>query len=150
MGSESARKIACSSVTSGGHRVQRGVGVGDADRLGLGAVDQVAEDPADAADGLAVRGHAALAVLAAPALGDGRDEHAVADGEPVDGVADLGDGADRLVAEDAAVGDRGHVALQDVQVGAADRGGVHLDHDVGGFLDGCVGDVFPGFWPGPW
>ena len=33
-------------------------------KLGLGAVDQVAEDPADAAD-LAVRGHTALAVLTA-------------------------------------------------------------------------------------
>ena len=37
----------------------------------------------------------------------------------------------------------GDVTVQDVQVGAADRGGVDLDHDVGGFLDRGVGDVFP-------
>ena len=135
--------MACSLVTLGRHRVQRGVGVGDADRFGLGAVDQVAEDPADAADRLAVRGHAALAVLTPAALGDGGDEHAVTDAESLDGIADLGDRADGLVAEDAAVGDGGHVAVQDVQVGAADRGGVDLDHDVGRFPDGCIGDVFP-------
>src|SRR6185369_16380737 len=127
----------------GRDRVQRGVGVGDADRFGLGAVDQVAEDPADAADRLAVRGHAALAVLALAALGDGGDEHAVTDAESLDGVADLGDRAYGLVAEDAAVGDGGHVTVQDVQVGAADRGGVDSDHDVGRFPDGCIGDVFP-------
>nr|WP_255498287.1 hypothetical protein [Nakamurella sp. PAMC28650] len=37
-----------------GDRVQRGVGVGDTDQLRLRAVDQVAEDPADASDALAV------------------------------------------------------------------------------------------------
>jgi hypothetical protein len=47
------------------------------------------------------------------------------------------------VAEDAAVGDGGHVTVQDVQVGAADGGGVDLDYDVGRFPDGCIGDVFP-------
>jgi len=47
------------------------------------------------------------------------------------------------VAEDAAIRDGGHIAMQNVQVGAADRGGVNLDHDVGRFPDGRIGDVFP-------
>ena len=85
-----------------GQVVQRGVRVGHAHGLGLGAVDQVPEDPADAADRLAVGGHVALAVLAASALGDGRHQDPVADLERADGVADLGDRADRLVAQDAA------------------------------------------------
>ena len=135
--------MACSLVTLFRHRVQRGVGVGDADRLGLGAVDQVTEDPADAADRLAVRGHAPLAVLQQAALGDGGDEHAVAHAESLDRVADRSNGADRLVAEDAAVRDGGHVTVQDVQVGAADRGGVDLGSGVGESPDGRIGDVFP-------
>ena len=45
--------------------------------------------------------------------------------------ADLLDGADRFVAEDPSVGHRGHVALEDVQVGAADRDGVDADDRVG-------------------
>ena len=66
----------CSSVTPGGHRVGRGVGERDPDVLGLGAVDQVAEDPAAAAEALAV---AALAAEPARAAGgDARDEHPVA------------------------------------------------------------------------
>src|SRR5271165_7686930 len=70
-----------------GYRIERGVGVGYAHQLSLGAVDEVSEDPADAADGVAVRGHPALAVLAATAFGDGGDQDAVADGEPAHGVA---------------------------------------------------------------
>jgi hypothetical protein len=49
-----------------------------------------------------------------------------------------------FVAEDPPVGDRGDVAVQDVQVGAADRGGVDPDDDVGRFPHGGVRDVLPG------
>ena len=66
-----------------GDGVERGVGVGHPHELGLRAVDEVAEDPADAADGLAVRRHAALAVHAPPALGDRRDQHPVATANPL-------------------------------------------------------------------
>ena len=110
----------------------------------------MAEDPADAADGLAVRGHAALAVLAPSALGDRRHEDPVADVEAADRVADRGDRADRLVAQDAAFGHGGDVALQDVQVGAADRGGVDLHDDVGRVLDDASGTSSQDFSPGPW
>jgi hypothetical protein len=131
-----------------GDRVQRGVGVRNPYRLGLGAVDEVAEDPADPADGLAVRGHALLAVLAAAAFRDGRDQHPVADREALDRLADLGNRADGLVAENAAVGDRRDITLENVQVGAADRGGVDPYHHVGRVLNCSVGNVFPGLLPG--
>ena len=131
-----------------GQVVQRGVRVGHPHGLGLGAVDQVPEDPADAADGLAVRGHVALAVLAPSAARDGRHQDPVADLERADGVADRRDRADRLVAEDAALGHGRDVTGQDVQVGAADGGGVDAYDDVGRVLDRCVGDVVPGLLPG--
>ena len=46
-------------------------------------------------------------------------------------VPDGFDGADGFVAEDAAVDDRGDVALEDVEVGAADGGGVDAHDGVG-------------------
>jgi hypothetical protein len=98
----------------------------------------------DPAHRLAVRGHAPLAVAAAAALGDGRDQHPVADAESLHRLADLGDRADRFVPQDAAVGHRRDVTLQDVQVGTADRRGVDPDHDVGRFGDRGIGNVLPG------
>ena len=114
---------------AGGHRVGRGVGERDPHVLGLGAVDRVAEDPAAAAEALAV---AALPAEAAGAAGgDARDEHPVADLDVLHAGADRLDGADGLVAEDAPVGHGRDVALQDVQVGAADRDGVDPHDGVG-------------------
>jgi hypothetical protein len=112
--------------------------------LGLSAVDQVAEDPSDAAGRLAVARHRALAVGTPPAGCDRRDEHPVALSEAGHRRAHRCDGADRLVAEDAAVGDSGHISFEDVQVSAADRGGVHLDDDVGGLGRTRVRDGVPG------
>ena len=118
-----------SSVHPRRRRVGRGVGERDTDVLGLGAVDLVTEDPAAAAEALAV---AALAAEAAGAArGDARHEHLVADLHVLHARSDLFDGADGLVTEDAAVGHRGHVALQDVQVGAADRHRVDANDRVG-------------------
>ena len=67
--------------------VDRRVGERNAGVLGLEAVDQVAEDPAAAAGAQAVA--ALLAEPAASAGGDARDEHAVAELERRDGVADF-------------------------------------------------------------
>ncbi len=108
----------------------------------------MSEDPADAAHRLAMRGHGALAVFAAPALGDRRDQHPVAHRKPLDRVADRGDRADGLVAEDPAVGHRRHIALQDVQIGAADGRGVDAYDDVGGSLDSRISVVFPALMTG--
>ena len=117
-----------------GDLVDGGVGERHPRELGLQAVDQVAEDPASAAGAEAV---AALpAEAAAAARGDAGDEHAVAGLERRDRVADLDDRADGLVAEDRAGLHLGHVALEDVQVGAADRGRVDADDRVRRLLDG--------------
>ena len=97
--------------------------------LGLGPVDEVAEDPSTTAETLPV---AALATEAARAArGDARDEHAIADLHVLDAGSDLLDGADRFVTEDATIGDLGHVAFEDVQVSAADRDRVDADDRVG-------------------
>ncbi len=56
---------ACSGADALGQRDEAVVGEGHADELGLRAVNEVAEDPADAAEGLAVGGQAGLAVVAA-------------------------------------------------------------------------------------
>ena len=62
--------------------------------------------------------------------------------------ADVGDGANRLVPENAAIGDGGHIAVENVQVGTADGGGIDPYNDVGWFLDGGIWDVFPGLLAG--
>ena len=114
--------------------------------LGLGAVDEVAEDPPDAGGALvgeAVREHALLAHVAVPARADTGDDDAVAGLQRRHGGTDFGDGADALVAQDAPVLDCGHVPLENVQVGAADGGGLDLDDDVGGLLDGWIRYFFP-------
>jgi hypothetical protein len=102
----------------------------------------VAENPATPASALAVTGF--LAEAAAAAGRDARNEDVVADLEVDHGGAGLDDRADGLVTEDGARLYRGHIALEDVQVGAADRGSVDLDDRVGRRLDGRVGDGVPG------
>ena len=59
------------------------------------------------------------------------------------GLQTLGNGTDSLVAEDAPVLHLGAVALEDVQVGTADGGGVHACDDVRGLEDGGVRHFFP-------
>jgi hypothetical protein len=125
--------------------VEAVVRVRDPDVLGLRAVDEVAEDPATVH---AVRVHALLARVALPARGDARDEDAIALREARDGGADLLDDADPLVPEDPAVGHRRHVALHDVEVGAADRGLLDPDDRVGGVAHDRVRLLLPGALPG--
>ena len=48
------------------------------------------------------------------------------------------------------MGHRRHVALQDVQIRAADGGGVDAHHHIGLVLDGGVWNVLQDFFPGPW
>ena len=86
---------------------------------------------------------AAAAVGAYAARADAGDDDAVADREVAHRRADLEDGADALVPEDPALGHSGHVALEDVQVGAADRGRVDPDDGVGGIDELGVGDLVP-------
>src|SRR5690606_16360762 len=129
-----------------GQCVHGQVGVGDADVFGLRAVDQMAEDPASPAAALTVHGLAAEA--AAAAGGDAGHEHAVSGTYAAHVAAGLDDLADRLVSEDGARLHLGHVALEDVQIRAADGDGVDPHDRVGGFLDAGIGDFFPGGLPG--
>lgn len=123
-------------------RVHGQVGKGHADVVGLGAVDQMAEDPAATAPALAVR--PLPAVGAAPARGDAGDQYPVTRPHGPDVTADLDDLADGLVAEDRTGAYFRNVALEDVQVRAADGDGSDAHDRVGGILDRWVGDLFPG------
>src|SRR5450759_5655224 len=106
----------------------------------------MAEDPATTAGALAVAG--LLAESAATTRRDARNQDVVADLKVGDGRAGLDNGADRLMAEDGAYLHLRHVALEDMQVGTANRGRVDLDDGVGRQLDGRVGDRVPGALPG--
>jgi hypothetical protein len=106
----------------------------------------VAEDPAAATVAEAVV--AFLAETAAAARRDARDEHAVSGGQRRHRVADLDDRADGLVAEDRARLDLGDVAVEDVQVGPADRGRVDPNDRVRRLLDLGIRDLVPGAAPG--
>ena len=117
-------------------------------RLGLDAVDGVAEDPAAAADALAVV--ALLAEAAAPARADAGDEHAVARRPRVVTPAPVSTTMPTASWPRIVPGvDLGHVALEDVQVGAADRRAVDPDDRVGRRRDPRSGTVSQAFWPGP-
>src|SRR5581483_12051058 len=110
--------------------------------LCLDAVGRVSEDPAAAAAAEAVAG--LLAEAAAPAGADTRDKHALAFEQRGDCRAGGDDHADSLVAEDRARRHLGDVALEDVQVGAADRRAADADDRVGRRLDRRVRHELPG------
>ena len=65
-----------------------------------------------------------------------------------DAGADLVDDADAFVAENAAGLAGRHVALEDVQVGAADRGLGDPDDRIGRRSDGRLGTIFQGLLAG--
>ena len=113
--------------------------------LGLGAVDQIAQDPAAVAT---VGVHGLLAEVAAEAGGDAGDDDLLADLELRDGRAHLIDDPDALVPENAPVGHGGQVALENVQVGPADRRGGDADDRVRRLLDRRPRLALPGVLAG--
>ena len=134
-----------------GHLVQRRLGVRHAHELGLGAVDQVTEHPANPRRALvaeAVREDPLLAEAAATARLDARDDHLVADRELGHVAAELDDLPDALVAEDPTRRHGRYVPLHDVQIGAADRRRVDPDDGVGRLLDLRFRHVLPGLLAG--
>ena len=78
----SANISAASSLTDVGKRVQRGLGERYSDELGLGAVDEMAENPATAVDALSVAPGAAE--TATPATRDAGDQDAGAHRQTAD------------------------------------------------------------------
>jgi hypothetical protein len=114
--------------------------------FGLHTVVGVAEDPA----ALAALPVATLAAEPARAArGYARHEDTVALPDGPDAVADLLDSPDGLVTEDPAGQNGRHIAFKDVQVRAADRGGVHADDSVSVVGDLRVPHILPGLlaWP---
>ena len=94
-----------------GQLVQGVLGAGHPHLIGLGAVDEVALDPADARGALVVQAvHGQL--LVAVGTNAAGDDHPVPHGQPAHRPADLGDRPDTFVPEDPAVGHRGDVALE--------------------------------------
>ena len=82
-----------------GNRIEARVRIGNADELGLRAVDLVAEDPAA---GGAVRVHQLPAIIAFAAGADAGDQDMVSRLERRDGRPNLVDDADALMAQNAA------------------------------------------------
>ena len=124
--------------------MDRGLCVGNTHVLCLGAVNHVTENPADTTNGLAVRRLVRLTVGALTAAGHSGDDDAVADLQVSHRGANLGNGTDSLVAEDASVVHLGAVTLQDVQVSTANGGGVDTGDNVRGLKNGGVRDFLPG------
>ena len=86
----------------------------------------------------------ALATVgASPAGADTRQDDPVTDGQSGDPLADLGDHADALVTQDAADLDLRNIAVEDMEVGSADRGGDHLDDDISRLFDLRIGYFVP-------
>jgi hypothetical protein len=94
------------------HLEDRVIGKRHARVLGLQPVDRVAEDPTAAAEALSVA--RLLAVAAAPAGADAREEHAVSYRHRAHAGAYLLHGADGLMTEHRAGGRLGYVSLEDV------------------------------------
>ena len=139
----SASSTAASSLMLSGQLVGGEVGEREPGELGLDAVDEVAEDPAAAAAALAVAAPAGSSAHTPQAeMQEARTRSP--GGQAADAAADLDDRADRLVAEDPAGLHVGHVAAENVQVGAADRDRVDLDDRVARVDDLRVRDVGPG------
>ena len=109
------------------HRREIGHGVGHQHELGLAAVDGVAELPAAhrleavTCAGAVLRGLAAQAGIAVAARRDGANDDPLALFVVRYGGTKLFDDADRLVPDGQAFAD-GILALEDVNIGAADRG----------------------------
>jgi len=130
-----------------GKLVERRLRERDANELGLGAVDQVPEDPTAAAPALSV---AAGPAVAAPAAGrDARDENPGANGEVPHPRTDLDNRADRLMAEDASLLDLRHIAFENMEVCSADGDGIDPDDRIVWILEVGQRHRFPRTLSGP-
>ena len=125
--------------------IETGIGEGNANKFRLGAVDLVAENPA-AID--AMRVHATTAIVAFSAGRDARHDYAIAGVKRGDCRADLVDHADAFVTENAAGRAGRHVTLEDMQVGAADRGLDDFDDGIRRRGDLRLRTILDGFLAG--
>ena len=125
-----------------GNAVKTGVRMRDPDEFGLRAVDLVAENPS-AAHAMGI--HLLAAIFALPTRADARDQDALSRLERGHAWAYLVDDARAFMAENAPRLAGCDVALENVQVRAADRRLVDLDDGVGGGIDHRLGSFFNRF-----
>ena len=81
-----------------GKRIQRRLGKRHSDKLGLGAIHEMAENPTTAGDALSIA--PGTTEPATTATRDARDQNTVASTQAADAATDLDDGADRLMTQD--------------------------------------------------
>src|SRR5690606_41667686 len=105
--------------------------MGDAYILGLGAIDQMPQNPA-AIPAMGI--DAALTVVATPAGGGAGNQHLVANLDVTYAVTHFFDHSAAFVAESATFRDSWHIAFQNVQVGAATGGMGDAQYAFGGFV----------------
>src|SRR5690606_35983802 len=108
----------------------------------LGAVDQMAQDPATV---FTVGIHLRLAILALATGGNAGDQDPVTLLEVADATAHLLDDTHAFVAEDAPRCHRRHIALKNVQIGTADGGFSNFDNGVGRLAKLWFGNLLPVF-----
>ena len=132
-----------------GERNEAVVGEGDSYVLGLRAVDEMAEDPADAAERLAMRGQAGFAVVALMHLlmqeMMTRSPTLTFEQSGPTSVTTPTPSWPRIRPSFHG----GDVTLEDVQVGSADRRRLDLDDRVGRLMDGRLATSSHDLLPGP-
>ena len=120
--------------------VQARVGMRGAHVLRLGTIDSVAENPSARS---AVRKHPLSTQITDPARADTRDEHAVAFAKRRHERTHGLDHAYAFVPKNSAGRDRRDVALQDVQIRAADRRRRDPDHRIARVSNDRLGPGLP-------
>src|SRR5690554_3755587 len=109
--------------------------MGDAYILGLGAIDQMPQNPA-AVPAMGI--DAALAVVATAAGGDAGNQHLIANFDVGYTVTNFFNHSHAFVAESTAFRDRWHIAFQNVEVVPPMVGWVVRTTGIGGFsVSGC-------------
>ena len=124
-----------------GNAVKTGIRMRDPDEFRLRAVDLVAENPS-AGDAMGI--HELAAVHALSACADARNQDAFTWLERRDACADLIDYPGTFMAEHAAGLTGRDIALENMQIRAANRRLTDLDDGVGGRLDLWFGPFFNG------
>ena len=115
--------------------------VRNANELGLRSVDGVSEDPATCRT---MRVHLLAAIDAGTARGNARNEDVIARLEHRDSMADLFDGADTFMAQNAAMLAGWQIAFEDVKIGATNRGFRYFDDCISRSSDLRLWSVFQG------
>ena len=114
--------------------------MGNANVLGLRAIDRIPQDPSA---GSTMRRHAPPAKVADPTGRDAGDEHEISWVNGDDARADRLDHAHALVSEDAPGSHTRNVALQDVKVGSANGRSGHSNDRVTAVTNGRPGCGLP-------